>query len=377
MAKVAKRRGRYVLDYYDHQGKRRRKTLKKGTTLKEAKEKLREIEDQIARGLYVPDKRVPTFKETAEQWLEDKMPNLRASTWCVYGGHTKHHFSEFDNIKINRITTAKIEKWITDRQMQGMKVATLKRIIGSMGQIFKYAARHGYIAYNPFLDAERPRENQTEGQGHKIRVLNADEIKKLWDSVKPQKYKTLFKLAIMSGMRQGELLGLKWSDVDWENSQIHVQRTYNYQAWYKPKTKNSNRKIDLGPSMVADLKLWRVACPPNKLDLIFPSRSEGPMDHNLVYYYFKPALVKAGLGKFRFHDLRHTFASLLIEQGENIKYIQSQLGHSTPTVTLNVYAHLMKPVNQEAARRLEDTIFGSGHKTVTNDNKTDFIKSDN
>jgi integrase len=88
------------------------------------------------------------------------------------------------------------------------------------------------------------------------------------------------------------------------------------------------------------------------------------------YRYFEPALEKAGIGKVRFHDLRHTYASLLIEQGENIKYIQSQLGHSSPSVTLNVYAHLMKSVNQEAALRLENAIFQtSGSKMVAGNKK--------
>jgi integrase len=247
-----------------------------------------------------------------------------------------------------------------------MKIGTLRKILVSMGQIFRYATRHRYVAYNPFADAERPRADQSADQGHKIRVLNSAEINALLDTVKSQKYKMLFKLAIMSGMRQGELLGLKWSDVDWETSQIHVQRTYNNQAWYKPKTKNAERRVDIGPSMIVDLKRWRVACLPNKLDLIFPNEAGQPLNHsNMRSRYFEPALKKASLSKVRFHDLRHTFASLLIEQGENIKYIQSQLGHSSPTVTLNVYAHLMKPANQSAARRLEDAIFGTGHKMVT------------
>jgi len=83
-----------------------------------------------------------------------------------------------------------------------------------------------------------------------------------------------------------------------------------------------------------------------------------PMNYsNMVQRYYKPALKKAKLGKVRFHDLRHTYASLLIDQGENIKYIQTQLGHSSPPVTLDVYAHLMKETNQEAALRLENAIF--------------------
>ena len=85
---------------------------------------------------------------------------------------------------------------------------------------------------------------------------------------------------------------------------------------------------------------------------------------NMMNRHFFPALKDAGLPRVRFHDLRHSYASIMIEQGENIKYIQSQLGHSSPTVTLNVYAHLMKPANQEAACRLERAIFGDGSKMV-------------
>ncbi len=99
---------------------------------------------------------------------------------------------------------------------------------------------------------------------------------------------------------------------------------------------------------------------------MFPNQAGNPINHNnLVNRHFNPALEVAELPKIRFHDLRHTYASLLIEQGENIKYIQNQLGHSNPTVTLNVYAHLMKSVNQEAACRLENAVFEtSGSKMV-------------
>jgi integrase len=228
-----------------------------------------------------------------------------------------------------------------------------------------YAVRHKYIGYNPVRDAERPK-GQGNTKKQKIRILTPEEINALLEAESDMQYKTLFQLAIFSGARQGELLGLIWSDVDWGNSQVHIQRTFNNQAWYDVKTETSNRKIDLGPGMMTELKKWKLACPPSRIDLIFPNGAGGPIDHNnLVKRSFNPALKDAGLPKIRFHDLRHTYASLLIEQGENIKYIQNQLGHSSPTVTLNVYAHLMKPINQEAAIRLENTVFEiSGSKMV-------------
>jgi integrase len=123
--------------------------------------------------------------------------------------------------------------------------------------------------------------------------------------------------------------------------------------------------------MMAELRKWRLACPPCKLELIFPNECGNPIDHgNLLRRHFYPALKKAQIPKIRFHDLRHTYASLLIEQGESIKYIQSQLGHANPMVTLSVYAHLMKSVNQEAPARLESTIFESnGSKMVAETKK--------
>jgi len=295
---------------------------------------------------------------------------LRESTFATYKGHTLNHFKEFGKIKVNRITTARVEKFISNRQKEGMHILTLRKILVTLGQIFSYAVRHKYIDSNPLANTERPKD-QGEIKDQEIRVLTPKKINAFLDAVSDQKYKNLFRLAIFSGARQGEIVGLRWSDVDWINSQIHIQKTFNHQAWYDVKTKTSNRKIDIGPVTISELKKWKLACPVCELDLVFPNQAGNPINHNnLVSRYFNPALKAAGLPRMRFHDLRHTYASLLIEQGENIKYIQSQLGHSSPTVTLNVYAHLMKTVNQEAACRLENSVFTpTGHNMVTNTNQ--------
>jgi integrase len=221
-----------------------------------------------------------------------------------------------------------------------------------------YAVRHKYIDYNPVRDAERPRDNGKERS--EIKVLKPIEIQALLEAVTEQEYKVLFLLAIMSGARQGELLGLKWGDLSFGTNQIHIQRTFTKGRFFDTKTRSSRRKIDLSPKVMLELKKWKLACPPSELDLIFPNNSGNPMNYsNMVKRYFINGLRQAKLPKIRFHDLRHTYSSLLIEQGENIKYIQSQLGHSSPMVTLNVYAHLMQTVNQEASCRLENRIFGS------------------
>ena len=370
MACVTKRRGRWVVDFSDLTGKRRWITMPKGSTKAKATEKLREVEDQLARGVYIPDKKIPQFKQVAKDWLIYKKPNLRQSTWSAYEGHTKKHFGDLDILPINRITVSHIEKFISKRQDKKMSLALIQKLIISLGQIMAYAVRHRYIDHNPVREAEKPK-GQGKEKENRINVLNPTQIKSLLDAVKDHKYRTLIMLSIMSGARQGEVLGLKWSEVDWENSQIHIQRTFNNGRWYDVKTKASKRRVDLGPQMMTTLKRWRLACPITALDLVFPNRVGKPINHNnLVNRHFLPALEKAKIDRIRFHDLRHTKASLMIDQKENLKYIQTQLGHASPTITLNVYAHLLKPINQDAACRYENMIFeNSCSKTVAENKK--------
>jgi integrase len=372
MAKVCKRRSRWVLDFYDQHGKRRWITLPEGTTKAKAKEDLRAIEEQVNKKMFLPSTKVLLFSEVAREWIEHKKLKLRETTWEVYDGHIRNHFHDLDQLKINRVTIATVEKFITDRQAQGMNIGTLRKILVSLGQILGYAVRHKYIEHNPLREAERPRGGQSQFQEGEamdlegMKILIPSHITAFLEKVKEPKYWMLFMMAIFTGARQGELLGLKWSDLNRETSQIHIQRTFNKRRFFPPKTKTSNRKIDLGPTVLTELKKWKLACPQNELDLVFPNEAGEPINYsNMVRRHFLPALKAAGLPRIRFHDLRHTNVSLRLEEDQKIKYIQVQLGHSSPTVTLNVYAHLMKPTNQAAACRLENAVFGeSGSKMV-------------
>jgi integrase len=374
MACISKRRGRWVLDFYDQHGRRKRLALPEGTTKGQAKEELRAIEEMVAKGIFLPRAEVPLFSKVARDWIEYKQPKLRETTWEVYESHVRNHFHDLDGLRINRVTVATIEKFITARQVGGMNLGTLRKILVTLGQILSYAVRHKCLEHNPLREAERPR-GQDKGnafhQEESARILTPAQLQAFLGQVESQKYGTLFMLAIFTGARQGELLGLKWGDIDWANCQINIQRTFNKGRFFSPKTKTSNRNVDLGPTVIAELKKWRLACPQNNLDLVFPNGSGGPINYsNMVRRHFLPALEGASLPRIRFHDLRHTYASLLIDQGENLKYIQTQLGHSSPAVTLNVYAHLMKPTNQEAVCRLENAVFGAtGHKMVTENKK--------
>ena len=179
--------------------------------------------------------------------------------------------------------------------------------------------------------------------------------------------------AVMTGMREGELLGFQWDDIDWNLRQFYVRRTLQEGRFYEPKTKTSKRRIDVDSELLLELKKWKLRCPKGKLDLVFPNQVGKPMDAtNMLKRIWYPTLRKAGLPKYRFHLLRHSNASLRIEAGQNIKYIQSQLGHSSIQVTMDIYGHLMNPVNNEEAVKLRETLYSSkiresGSKMVAKD----------
>ena len=122
MACVTKKKGRWIVDFYDLEGKRRAKFLPKGATKNQAKKLLREIEDQLEKGIFLPTHKTPTFWDVSQQWLKHKKLNLRASTWAVYEGHTRNHINDLKNLPVNRISTARIEKYILDRQTAEMNI---------------------------------------------------------------------------------------------------------------------------------------------------------------------------------------------------------------------------------------------------------------
>lgn len=319
MGTVRKRGDRYFLDFYDQHNQRQRHLLPKGTTKAKGRDQLRACEEMVAKGTFLPIKEVPKFTEVAADWIEYKKTKIRETTWEVYEGHIRNHFDDLKGVLINRITIATVEKFITERQAQGMNISTLRKILVTLGQILSYAVKHRYLDYNPLREAERPRRGaqvQDDDEGDMdMQILNPSQINAFLSQVADPKYRTLFMLAVFSGARQGELLGLRWGDVDWERCQIIIQRTFNNGHLFIPKTRTSKRKIDLGPTIMKELKKWRMACSKTDLDLVFPNEAGNHINNkNMLRRHFRPALKAASCPTIRFHALRHTYASLLIEQ---------------------------------------------------------------
>jgi integrase len=312
-------------------------------------------------------------------------------------GHLEHHLKPFfGETRINRITFDSVEQLIIHlsdkektkpkrkKEIPGEKekahqpekkapiaLDTQRKILITLGSIMTYATRKRYIDYNPVRDVEKPKgQSEHDGDGD-LNILNPEQIRLLLEHTPEIRYRTLFMTAALTGMRQGELFGLKWTDMDWINRQAHVNRTFNHGRFYEPKTKGSKRKIDLAPQLVTHLKEWRLGCPKGEIDLVFPNEDGKPLSPiNMVRRKYEPALKAAGLQRIRFHDLRHTFASLLIDQGEHPKYIQSQMGHASINITMDTYGHLMKSTNEDAAARLGKAVFEpTGSKMVAEDTK--------
>jgi integrase len=360
MACVTRKKGRWAVDFYDQHGTRRLRVLPKEATKKQANNLLREIEDQVSNGVFLPVKEIPPFAEVAEDWLNYKKMNVRDHTFSAYRCHvTKNLKPFFGHLKINRLGFGDIGRFVAEEHDRGASIYHLRKSLVLLSGIMQFAVRKRLIDANPVREVEKPRGISRHTPSDEIDVLRPDEIRLFLDNVEGLKYQTFFTIAVMTGARQGELIGLQWSDIDWYNAQVHIQRTFQHGRFYHPKTPTSRRKIDLGQTVVKQLKQWKMACPPSEQELVFPSDAGTPMKkENLVRRHFTPALRRAGLRKVRFHDLRHTFASLLIDQGEHPKYIQSQMGHSSINVTMDTYGHLMKSVNRLASSKLDEAVFG-------------------
>jgi integrase len=168
-------------------------------------------------------------------------------------------------------------------------------------------------------------------------------------------------------MRLGELLALRWGDVDWNSGRVWVRRNVTRSGHFQePKSRGSVRAIAMPPTLARALREHRLASPFSGEDeLVFPNETGRPLDGgNLVRREFKPALGRAGLPQIRFHDLRHTYASLLIAQGEHPKLISDQLGHASVQITLDRYGHLMDQSYGDASGRLETALFGGESAAV-------------
>jgi integrase len=205
-----------------------------------------------------------------------------------------------------------------------------------------------------------------------MRPLSAKEARRLLDAAKDDKFEALYVLAVTTGMRRGELLGLKWSDVDLENTRLSIRRTLtrngngNYVALGDTKNKKSRRTVRLTPQIVKALRshlerqLREIEALGDSYDdqgLVFTSEAGTPINpSNLRQRSFAPLLKEAALPHIRFHDLRHTCATLLLSKGVHPTFVQELLGHATIAITLDTYSHVLPSMGDQTARVMQNVL---------------------
>jgi integrase len=345
------------------------------------------------RGQHLPAGQRPTFPQLCDRFLEAKV-NLRATTLRSYRGLIDLYLRPYFTWNIETIAPADIErfryqlsqglpdpiaralvkrkaaanpKWSQARsKLEAARhkpgTRTINKALTLLSMIFNYACRHRWIDSNPAEHVERLRDTTLlDERPLDTNILTPAEIRTLTEATKDDRYRLMIQVAVLTGLRQGETLGLKWTDVNWHDRQIHVRRAWKEGAFTEPKTRHSVRTIDLPESLVLDLKKWKLRCPKGELDLVFPNGAGKPDSHaNLLQRGFYPALRRAGLRKIRWHDLRHTFASLMLANGEDIVRVSRLLGHANPTITLNIYSHMLPREHYGSTDRLAKVVYGEG-----------------
>jgi integrase len=286
-----------------------------------------------------------SFLEVGEEWLE-LQTHLRPRTHDLYRTALRRHLEpRIGTMAIGDIDEDVIAGVIAELELQGLSGWTVRGILVPLGRVLAYAVRERLIPDNPIRRLER--RERPHVVRREMRILRSEEIDALLRAATPA-YRPLLATAVFTGARQSELLGLQWADLDFDGGVVHVRRQLDRSGSYtEPKTPKALRGVVLMPSLAALLEEHQVRSPYGEAtDPVFATATGRPMYYrNVTRRGLTAAITKAGLARegeprLRFHDLRHTYASLLIAQGLNVVFISRQLGHASPSMTLDVYGGL-------------------------------------
>jgi len=277
----------------------------------------------------------------------------------------RHILPLIGGMRLQDIQPAQLKQLYLSKKEEGRGARTVQMIHIVMHAVLKQAVKEGILGRNPAAAVERPRVEQTERQ-----ILTEEQARQLVIVTTGTHYGTLIYMALMTGMREGELLGLKWPDVDWTKGQLHVQRQLQNlkgggSVLVPPKTKAGRRMIKLGQGTLDRLAVHRDEQELQKEassarweenDLIFPNTIGKPMSIRNMYSDYKRLLNENGLPDINFHALRHTSLSFLLDMGTPVNTVQKRAGHSKASVTTDTYGHSLAHSEDEAAERLEELI---------------------
>jgi integrase len=333
------------------EGKPRQATKTVRGTKHEAEREMARMIAERDRGVDLRPERL-TVTELASRWLDSKRPNLAASTSLSYEILLRLHvIPVIGNVRLRDLKPLHIEAVKSKVTESGGSQKLALNVFRVLNAVLKQGVRWQLLAVNPCtaVDAPRPRRFNAH-------VPTPEELDRLFVAADATQYGALVRLAALSGARQGEVLRLRWRDVDWQERRLSIPGT---------KTTASVRLVDLGSETIALLSRWRTAEREKRLKLgpgatcgsddapIFTNFVGGPVDAGGLKRTWRRVVRDADVGHVRFHDLRHASATYLLRAGVPVPIVSERLGHSRTSTTTDIYGHVMPGMGREAAAVLE------------------------
>jgi integrase len=341
-----------------------------GRTRAEARTKLRDLARQVEAGLSLAGGR-QTVATYLDKWLDSVAQHrVRSTTFARYGQLVRMHVTPaIGALPLSKLTGQHLAELYSNRLAAGQSARSVEQLHGVLHSALRQAVRWDLIARNPADQVSPPRPKRPE-----IHALTGDQVRAMLEAATGDPLEALYVLAVTTGMRQGEMLGLTWSAVDLAGGRLEVRASLvrrRAATWSleDPKSAKSRRRIRLSAAAVAALRAHRVRQAEARLlvgsdwqdnDLVFPDAWGRPLDGaHVTGRDLRLLLERAGLPRIRFHDLRHTAATLLLASGTHPKMVQELLGHSTIALTLDVYSHVTPSMHDEAAATMDRLLAGS------------------
>jgi len=364
---ITKRKdGRWMARYTVHTAKGPKRRHVYGKTRKEAADKLARVLSDRTDGIVYDDENT-TVGEYLDGWLKRSVRgSVRKSTYDRDAYLVNNHLKPaLGRVKLKKLAPAHIQAFYRDRLDAGLSASTVHKMHAILHKALARAVAWQMVPRNVSEAVEPPQPMTKE-----MHPLSPADARKLLNAAHGERFEALYVLAITTGMRQGELLALKWQDVDLEDAIISVRRTLTRTGGRytlgEPKTKKSRRSIRLTEQAKEVLRqhlerqLWDIRMlGDNYTDqgLVFTTDTGASVNpSNVRQRSFTPLLRKAGLPHIRFHDLRHTCATLLLSKGTHPKFVQELLGHATIAITLDTYSHVIPGMGDQTARAMQDAL---------------------
>lgn len=329
-----------------------------GKTRGEVAEKMNKLINSINSGSFIDKNKNPTVEEWLHFWLLTyKKNSVKQKTFDQYEGVIRVHLvPEFGDLRLVELKESQLQKFYNRLFVNGLSARSIQIINTVLSAALKKAIKSRLILFNVCDAVELPKQTKKER-----RVLSAEEQEQLLKELKKDEQGAMYIFALFTGLRRGEVLALRWSDVDLENGIIKVTKALSRVKTYvdsgdktklivsEPKTDTSKRVIPIVDSLIPLLKKQKkLTRENNELDLVFPSEAGGYIDPGNYNRKFYKIIKRAGLQKANPHSLRHSFATRALEAGVDLKTTQELLGHSSISITADLYTHsLMKHKKQE------------------------------